>query len=90
VGAFALIGPPVALAGASTTSASAPIFTVTLVPNAVCPAAQDNITADQRGFPRPAVATDLCDGGAVEVAAAGTPSAPATTPAIVVPPRFTG
>jgi hypothetical protein len=63
---------------------------VTLVPNAVCPAGQDNITADQRGFPRPAVATDLCDGGAVEVAAARTPSAPATTPAIVVPPRFTG
>jgi hypothetical protein len=70
---------------------------IDFVPNAVCPAGQDNITADQRGFPRPDVVAGLCDAGAVEGAFAPstpttptTPTRPAVPQPLVITPAFTG
>jgi hypothetical protein len=65
-----------------------------IVPNSECPAGQDGITMDQRGFPRPDVAGGLCDAGAVEdVATTPVPPAPPSPPVaapLVITPAFTG
>jgi hypothetical protein len=73
--------------------AGSPVLDV--VPDADCGAGQDDITTDQRDFPRPEVAGSLCDAGAVEgVFVPDTPVNPPVEPPAAAPlaitPLFTG
>jgi hypothetical protein len=78
-------------------SAASPV--VGVVPPGECSAGQDDITTDQRGFPRPATGTaapddgGACDAGAVEYSIP-TDNIPPTQPPVAAPvaavPAFTG